>query len=54
MDIQLSEAIDLGLATLGCNERPEGWRLAEFDNLIAYVHPDCPDILGDLFGEDSE
>ena len=52
--IQLSDAIDSGLATLGCNERPEGWRLAEFDNLIAYVHPDCPDILGDLFGEDSE
>ena len=48
MSIQLSDAIDLGLATLGCNERPEGWRVAEFDTLIAYVHPDCPEILGEI------
>ena len=46
--IQLSDAFDLGLATLGCNERPEGWRVAEFDNLIAYVAPECPDILGEI------
>ena len=48
MTIQLSEAIDLGLATLGCNERPEGWRVAEFDDLLAYASPDCPEILGEL------
>ena len=48
MDIQLSEAIDLGLATLGCNERPGGWRVAEFDNLIAYASPECPEIIGEL------
>ena len=48
MSIQLSDAIDSGLATLACNERPEGWRVAEFDTLIAYVHPDCPEILGEL------
>ena len=48
MTIQLSEAIDLGLATLACNERPEGWRVAEFDTLIAYAHPDCPEILGEI------
>ena len=46
--IQLSDAIDRGLATLACNARPEGWRQAEFDTLIAYVHPDCPDILGEI------
>ena len=48
MGIQLSDAIDMDLATLACNERPEGWRQAEFDTLIAYVHPDCPDILGEI------
>lgn len=48
MAIQLSDAIDRDLATLGCNERPEGWREAEFDTLIAYVAPDCPEILGEI------
>ena len=48
MTIQLSEAIDLGLATLGCNERPDGWRIAEFDDLLVYASPDCPEILGEL------
>lgn len=48
MDIRLSEAIDLGLATLGCNERPEGWRVAGFDDLLVYASPDCPEILGEL------
>ena len=48
MNIQLSEAIDLGLATLGCNERPEGWRDAEFDDLLAYASPDCPELLGEI------
>ena len=47
-NIQLSDAIDSGLATLACNERPEGWRLAEFDTLFAYVSPECPEILGEL------
>ena len=46
--IQLSDAIDLGLATLGCNERPEGWRVAEFDDLLAYASPDCPELLGEI------
>ena len=48
MCIQLSDAIDLGLATLACNERPEGWRLADFGDLLAYVSPECPEILGEL------
>lgn len=48
MCIQLSEAFDLDLATLGCNSRPEGWRVADFGDLIAYVHPDCPEILGEI------
>ena len=48
MTIQLSEAIDLGLATLACNDRPEGWRDADFGDLLAYVHPDCPEILGEI------
>ena len=48
MSIQLSEAIDQDIATLGWNERPEGWRVAEFDSLIAYVSPDCPEILGEI------
>ena len=48
MDIQLSEAIDLGLATLACNERPKGWRVADFGDIIAYASPDCPEILGEL------
>ena len=47
MSIQLSDAIDQGLATPGWNERPEGWRVAEFDTLIAYVSPECPEILGE-------
>lgn len=46
--IQLSDAIDLDLATPAWNERPEGWRLAEFDTLFVYVSPDCPEILGEL------
>ena len=48
MSIQLSDAIDLGVATLACNNRPEGWRVAEFDTLIAYVSPECPEILGEI------
>ena len=48
MSIQLSDAIDMGLATLGCNERPEGWRDADFGDLLAYVAPECPDILGEV------
>lgn len=48
MSIQLSEALDRDLATLGCNERPEGWRDADFGDLLAYVHPDCPEILGEI------
>lgn len=46
--IQLSDAIDQNLATLACNERPEGWRDADFGDLLAYVHPDCPEILGEV------
>lgn len=47
-NLQLSDAIDQGLAVLGCNERPEGWRDADFGDLLAYVHPDCPEILGEV------
>lgn len=47
--MQLSEAIDAGMATLAHNRRPEGWRLAEFNEVAAYVSPDCPDILGEVF-----
>lgn len=46
--IQLSEALDRDLATLACNDRPEGWRDADFGDLLAYVHPDCPEILGEI------
>ena len=52
MEIQLSDAIDRGLATLGCNERPEGWRGADFDNLIAYASPECPEIIGEIWEDD--
>ena len=48
MSIQLSEALDRDLATLACNDRPEGWRDADFGDLLAYVHPDCPEILGEI------
>ena len=48
MSIQLSDAINCGLATLGCNERPDGWRIAEFDDLLVYASPDCPEILGEI------
>ena len=47
MGIQLSEAIDRGRATRACNERTEDWRVAEFDDLLAYASPDCPEILGE-------
>lgn len=49
MSIQLSDAIDLDLATPAWNERPEGWRLADFGDLLAYVSPDCSDILGEIY-----
>lgn len=45
--IQLSDAIDQGLATLGWNSRPDGWREANFEGLLAYVAPECPEILGE-------
>lgn len=47
-NLQLSDAIDQGLATLACNARPEGWREADFGDLLAYVSPDCPEILGEI------
>lgn len=46
--MELSEAINSGLATLGWNEQPEGWRKAFFEGLLAYVSPDCPEINGEL------
>ena len=49
--IQLSDAIDQGLATLGWNARPAGWREANFEGLLAYVAPECPEILGEVFEE---
>lgn len=48
LKIQLSDAIDMDLATLGCNECPEGWRVVELDSLIAYASPECPEILGEF------
>ena len=45
--IQLSDAIDQGLATIGWNSRPDGWREANFEGLLAYVAPECPKILGE-------
>ena len=54
MSIQLSDAIDSGLATLGCNERPEGWREADFGDLLAYVAPDCPEITGEIVADFSK
>ena len=52
VEIQLSDAIDMGLATLSCNERPEGWRDADFGDLLAYVAPECPDILGEIWDDE--
>jgi len=53
MCIQLSDAIDLGLATLAWNERPEGWRLADFGDLLAYVSLECPEILGEILEDEA-
>lgn len=47
MGIQLSEAIERGLATLAWNPQPEGWRYANFGSVGAWVSPDCPEILGE-------
>lgn len=47
MGIQLSEAIEAGLATLAWNPQPEGWRYANFGDVGAWVSPDCPEILGE-------
>ena len=47
--IKLGDAIDRDLATLACNARPEGWRDADFGDLLAYVHPDCPEIIGEIW-----
>jgi hypothetical protein len=52
--MQLSEAIDAGLATLAQNDQPAGWRLAYFREVAAYVAPDCPEILGEVFPDDEE
>jgi hypothetical protein len=49
--LQLSEAIDLGLASLAWNECPEGWRLASFENVGAWVSPECPELIGEVFEE---
>ena len=46
---QLSEAIDAGLATLAHNIQPAGWRRAEFREVSAYLSPDCPGLLGEVF-----
>lgn len=46
---QLSEAIDAGLATLAHNAQPSGWRMAEFREVSAYLSPDCPGLLGEVF-----
>lgn len=43
MGIQLSDAIDRDLATLACNERPKGWRVADFGDIIAYASPSLRD-----------
>lgn len=46
--LELSDAIDRGLATLGWNAKPEGWRTVYFEELRAYVTPDCPQLNGAL------
>ena len=51
-ELQLSEAIDAGMATLAHNSQPDGWRLAVFQSVIAYVSPDCPEILGEVLEGD--
>lgn len=51
MEIELSAAIDMGLATLGWNTQPEGWRIARFEGLMAYVSPKCPPLIGELSDE---
>ena len=50
--IELSDAIDRGLATLGHNDRPEGWRYASFQGLFAWVAPDAPEINGEITDEE--
>ena len=45
--IELSDAVEQGLATCGWNEKPEGWRTASFKGLMAYVSPECPPINGE-------
>ena len=52
--MQLSEAIDAGLATLAHNSQPAGWRRAEFREVAAYVSPDCPDLVGEILAEEEE
>ena len=44
--IQLSEAIGLGLATLSLKQ-PHGWKQAGFEDIQAWKHPMCPDLLGE-------
>jgi hypothetical protein len=51
--MQLSEAIDADLATLAHNSQPAGWRRAEFREVAAYLAPDCPGLIGEVF-PDSE
>jgi len=43
---QLSEAIDAGLATLSLIQ-PVGWREAGFTDILAWLAPECPLLLGE-------
>lgn len=50
--MQLSDAIDAGLVTLTPNARLIGWEKTNFGDVLAYVHPDCPEIEEQIVEED--
>jgi hypothetical protein len=43
--MNLSDAIDKGLATLGWNAQPEGWHWIDYGTLCAWVDPEAVDLI---------
>ena len=43
--MQLSDAIDKGLATLGWNAQPPGWQWVSYGEVGAWVDPDAVDMI---------
>lgn len=43
--MQLSDAIEHGLATLGWNAQPDGWQWCDYGAVCAWVDPEAVDLI---------